>query len=142
MPEIRIELRIASPPDKIYQALTRQEGLAGWWTRDVSAEPKVGSVAQFGFNKRQFLIKMRVDELNPPSEVKWHCVGDHPEWKDTHVVFELKPDTGGTLLRLVHSGWRSSDGILGACTYGWATHMTSLKSLAETGTGAPQTDSP
>jgi uncharacterized protein YndB with AHSA1/START domain len=38
---------IRAPPEKVFSALTTLAGLAGWWTEDVHAEPKAGSIARF-----------------------------------------------------------------------------------------------
>ena len=140
MPEILHELVIHASPEKVYDALTTEKGLAGWWTTDVSAKPVSGSVAEFGFNKHQFVIRMRIDQLEPPAQVKWSCLGDHPEWKGTTVTFRLKKDGDQTGVRLHHTGWKTADGILGMCRDGWANHLASLKALLETGEGAPNTE--
>jgi len=52
MPEILHQLVIDVPPIAVFDAITQQKGLSKWWTTDVRAEPKVGSIAEFGFNSR------------------------------------------------------------------------------------------
>ena len=42
MPDILLEATINTHPDKVYQALTDQEGIRAWWTQQASAAPKVG----------------------------------------------------------------------------------------------------
>jgi len=34
MPDILHQLTIKVPPEPVWEALTRQKGLASWWTRD------------------------------------------------------------------------------------------------------------
>ena len=36
-------------PEKVYDALTTVEGLAGWWTDDTSGTEDVGGVLEFRF---------------------------------------------------------------------------------------------
>lgn len=137
MPEIRHQLTIDDRPEAVYRAITDHDGLASWWTRDTEADPEVGSVARFGFNKRSTVFRMRIDELEPNRRVKWGCLGDDPEWEDTELVFELTPNEGGTVLRFGHLGWKSAGGILPMCSYEWARYLTSLRSYVETGEGSP-----
>ncbi|MEJ2536416.1 MAG: hypothetical protein P8048_05090 [Calditrichia bacterium] len=47
MEEIRHFLNIKSSPEKVYRAITEQEGLASWWTRETIAKPQIGSIAEF-----------------------------------------------------------------------------------------------
>ena len=51
MAEIRHYLVIHAPVEKVYRAISEQQGLAAWWTDDVIAEPKVNSIAEFNFDK-------------------------------------------------------------------------------------------
>ena len=54
---------IDAKPDKIYEAISTGAGLASFWTSDSKAEPRVGSVANFGFGGPT--QRMKVDELSP-----------------------------------------------------------------------------
>lgn len=49
MPDILHRIGIRASPEKIYAALTEQAGLAGWWTKETKATPKVGAILQFRF---------------------------------------------------------------------------------------------
>jgi uncharacterized protein YndB with AHSA1/START domain len=37
MPDILLEATINAPPEKLYQALTEQEGIRAWWTQQATA---------------------------------------------------------------------------------------------------------
>jgi len=43
MADMSHQVYIDAPPDKVYQAISTQEGLKSWWTIDTEAEPRVGS---------------------------------------------------------------------------------------------------
>lgn len=75
MPDILHRLVIGTSPAQVNRALTVPEALAAWWTRDVTAEPTVGSVALFGFNRREVVFRMFVQELVETPRVRWHCLG-------------------------------------------------------------------
>ncbi|MBV9899001.1 MAG: hypothetical protein JO020_33000 [Chloroflexi bacterium] len=49
----------------MYAALTEQAGLASWWTPDVTAQPRVGSVAEFRFRGGQYVTRMQITALGP-----------------------------------------------------------------------------
>jgi len=142
VPDILHQLLIEAPPAAVYRCLTEPDGLAGWWTADVEAEPELGSVASFGFDDRNTVFKMKIEELTAGEFVRWHCVGGHPEWEHTEITFDLSVDegddtAGATTLYFAHRGWESTDGILATCSYAWAGYLTSLKAYVETGTGDP-----
>jgi hypothetical protein len=44
-------------PAEVYRALTTQAGLSSWWSTDVTAEPRVGSV---NFNWGFYLDSLRL----------------------------------------------------------------------------------
>jgi uncharacterized protein YndB with AHSA1/START domain len=52
MPDILHRVGIQASAEKVYWALTDEEGLAGWWTRKVEASPGVGSVIEFRFDDK------------------------------------------------------------------------------------------
>ncbi|MCI0693111.1 SRPBCC domain-containing protein [candidate division KSB1 bacterium] len=102
------QVTIAASPEKVFQALTTQEGLKSWWTSDTEAEPRVGNTALFGFDNRSVVFKMHVDELVPKKLVKWSCVDGPDEWKGTQLRFDLESDDeGGTIVRFIRK--------IGAC---------------------------
>jgi uncharacterized protein YndB with AHSA1/START domain len=66
MPDILFEVPIAAPIEKAYRALIDQEGLARWWTPEVSATPEPGSIAEFTFHggsAGRFIVQMHALEL-------------------------------------------------------------------------------
>jgi uncharacterized protein YndB with AHSA1/START domain len=137
MPEILHQLIIEVPPPATFDAITEERGLSKWWTTDVRAQPKAGSIAEFGFNDRAVVFHMRIVAIDKPNFVRWHCLAGHPEWCNTDLVFSMSARKGATLLRFAHRGWESSEGILAQCSYDWARYLSSLKSYLEKGTGSP-----
>ena len=51
MAEILHMVSIRGTPAQVFAALTEQSGLEGWWTRNVEAQAKAGTVAKFRFGK-------------------------------------------------------------------------------------------
>jgi uncharacterized protein YndB with AHSA1/START domain len=130
------KLLIKSPASKIYQALTTQQGLAGWWTPQTKAKPEVGSTCTFAFGPDYFK-EMEVLELVPDNKVKWKCTKGYEEWIETTVTFELRPHEKGTVLFFRHDGWKEQTEEFAGCSFDWAIFLRSLKFLCETGKGFP-----
>lgn len=132
-------LLIEAPVEKVYEALTTQKGLAGWWTPDTLANPEVGSTARFAFGPDYFK-EMKIEELKPYSKVKWLCIKAFEEWIGTTLTFELDPHRKGCILFFRHEGWKNYTAEFASCSYDWALFFRSLKLLCETGKGIPYPD--
>ncbi|WP_029138060.1 SRPBCC family protein [Nakamurella lactea] len=126
---------LTDSPDKVYDAITTIEGLAGWWTDDTTGDPDVGGVIAFRFPPGGF--DMRVEELDQGKHVRWRVVDGPAEWIDTTVDWNLRQDGEYTIVMFKHEGWREPVEFMYHCSTKWATYLMSLKSLVETGTGAP-----
>jgi uncharacterized protein YndB with AHSA1/START domain len=124
--------------EKIYEALSTGAGLASFWTRDSNAEPKVGSIARFGFGGP--VLEMKVEELKPGRLVRWSAQSGFPEWANTTCTWEIKPaPDGGQEVRFSHEGW-SADlpaADLAPVNYVWGRVVGRLKKYAETGRAVP-----
>ena len=139
MADILHRVGIKSSPDAVYKALTTREGLAAWWTTNTQGESnKVGGVIEFRFGAGGF--DMKVLELHPAKRVLWQVVDGPTEWIGTKVSWELKQDGGYTIVLFKHEGWKEPVEFMHHCSTKWAIFLMSLKSLLETGKGAPDPD--
>lgn len=129
-------LLIKTPVEKVYHALTTQEGLAGWWTPDTIAEPAVGSISRFAFGPDYFK-EMEVTALAPYSLIKWRCIKAFEDWIGTTLTFELEPHQKGCTLLFHHDGWEAYTPEFASCSFDWALFFRSLKFFCETGKGFP-----
>jgi len=157
MPSIRHELIIENSVEKIYHAITSQEGLSAWWTPDAKAKPERDSVSRFPFGPKYFK-EMKIIELKPSRAVKWTCITGADEWVGTTISFKLKPgdkeslakshpelkgqieqqrSDKGTLLIFHHDDWKKYTPMFAECNYTWGQFLRSLKLLCETGNGRP-----
>lgn len=135
MVDILHRVGIRSSVDDVYKALTTREGLAGWWTSNTQGESSVGGVLQFRFGAGGF--DMKVLELQPSTRVLWQVVDGPPEWIGTRVSWELKQDGDFVVILFKHLGWKEPVEFMHHCSTKWAVFLLSLKSLVETGKGAP-----
>jgi len=136
MPDILHRVGIKASPAETYRALTTREGLAGWWTSDTAGNCDAGGVIQFRFGARGG-FDMKVLELEPARRVLWQVVSGPQEWIGTKVSFELKQEDRFTILLFKHQGWKEPVEFMHHCSTKWALFLMSMKSLSETGTGAP-----
>jgi uncharacterized protein YndB with AHSA1/START domain len=137
MPDIVHQLNIAAPPDRVYNAITEQQGLAGWWTPDATAKAEAGSLAEFRFLDGQAVIRLEVATLEPNRAVRWRIREAMPEWAGTHITWDLAPADGGTTVRFGHRNYPSTEGSFASVNFHWAWHLISLKDYLETGRGRP-----
>lgn len=135
MPDILQRVGIKAPMTNVYQALATREGLAGWWANNTTGKSEVGGVLQFRFVAGGF--DMKVLELEPANRVRWQVVDGPQEWIDTTVSWELRQDGDYTIVMFKHQDWKEPVEFMHHCSTKWALFLMSLKSLVETGTGAP-----
>jgi len=129
-------LRVEAPVETVYRAVTEREGLAGWWTRDLDVGRRPGDVSTFRFRSGAF-NRMRIVSLDRNARVEWECVDGAGEWIGTRVVFEMRPDDGGTKVRFSHTGFREQTEYVGECSFHWAGYLVSLQGWCERGEGSP-----
>jgi len=140
MAEILHKVTIAAPPARVFATLTQQQGLEGWWTENVRAEPRVGAICRFRFDDNTG-PDMEILALEAERLVHWRCVahGDNPthEWINTELFFDLEAQGPGTVLRFSHRRWLEATDFIRYCSLKWATYLLGLKRLLEAGEGTP-----
>src|SRR3977135_44629 len=129
---------INADADKIYEAISTRKGLASFWTRESEAEPKVGSIAHFGFGGPR--LELKVVELKPGKLVRWSSHGGFPEWVGTTVVWEIaRAENGGSEVKFSHVGWPAElpQADLASVNYTGGRIVGRLKKYVETGDPVP-----
>jgi uncharacterized protein YndB with AHSA1/START domain len=140
MADILHKIDIDATPDKVYSAVSSNQGLKSWWTTDVVGDSKKGSILNFEFYSHSFTFEMYVDELIPDKTVRWTCIGGvaADEWKDTKLLWEIVPKDGNqTTLKFSHTGWPSTGDYYSRCNTTWGHLMFMVKDYAERGTVNP-----
>ena len=140
MLDILHRVGIKASSDQVYKALTTRDGLAGWWTTNTQGDSKLGGVIKFRFSVDGREIggfDTKVLELRPAERVLWQVIEGPPEWIGTKVSFELKQDGEYSIVLFKHAGWKEPVEFMHHCSTKWGSFLMSLKSLVETGQGAP-----
>ena len=127
---VTVEIEIAAPPDRVFQALTDPKQLFAWWSKEPSTEllafemdARVGGRWRFqgkpepGSNHgavgeqlkrndaQEFEAYGEILEYVPPRLLVWSWTANwHQHPKDpTRVRWELIPTKNGTRVRVTHS---------------------------------------
>ena len=127
---------LTESPEKVYDALTTVDGLAGWWTTDTKGTAEPGGVVEFRFPPVGG-FDMEVLEAVPGKKVTWRVADGPEEWMGTTIDWELRQDGEYTIVLFKHEGWREPVEFMHHCSTKWGQFLMSLKELVETGTGAP-----
>lgn len=135
MTAILHKLSINAPAEKVYKAITTQEGLSGWWTKQTIAKPELNFINTFTFGTS--ISEMKVVQLIPNKKVEWLCIKSVDEWVNTTVSFDLEEKDGKTIVRFSHAGWQAATDLFADSNFNWAKFLYSLRLLCETGSGNP-----
>ncbi|WP_026629025.1 SRPBCC family protein [Dyadobacter alkalitolerans] len=131
----RVGIRSQSLQD-IYDALTTEAGLAGWWTSNTQGQGnQLGNIIAFRFGAGGF--DMKVTALEEPTHVSWEVVDGPAEWVGTTISFDIRQENDYAILLFKHANWREPVEFMHHCSTKWAVFLLSLKSLIEEGEGKP-----
>lgn len=137
MPEIYHLFNIRTPDiNKIYKAITEQEGLSSWWTTETRGTSRLGNIIEFRFTEN-YKKGMKIIRLDENKIVEWECVEGDDQWLGTKIKFELLQKDKSTDIKFYHSNWKEMTDLFGICNYHWGLYMKSLKSYIEDGKGNP-----
>ncbi len=143
---IRIELDIAAPPQKVFDALTIEAQLLEWWGDDQfyrceswTVDLRVGGryrSAGVNADGRPFSVEGEYLEIDPPRRLSYTW---SPSWDEmrrpTTVTFDLEATETGTRLTMTHSGFAGYPKALGEHREGWPHVLGWLKTFAEASEG-------
>jgi uncharacterized protein YndB with AHSA1/START domain len=141
VPDILHLIKVRASAEQVYQAITTAEGVRNWWTRDTALDSTIGGTGKFGFNQHQFVIKIKIEELTPHTNVGWQMISSGlPAFEGTTITFDLRANGGHTMLAFAHRGFKRADDGLAAATTRWGFYLVSLKRYLERGQGTPNPD--
>ena len=136
MPDILLEVPVSASPERVYEAITKQQGLSNWWTPDVSGDAEVGHSVQFRF-PGGYAVGMETVALEPGRRLQWIVREGSPDWIGTDVTWDLTRVGDRTRVRFAQRNFSSTEGSFPYAAWNWAWYLTSLKAYLETGKGKP-----
>ena len=120
---LRMERRLAHPPQRVWDAITQPAHLAQWFPSEVSVELRPGGAMGFSFpGAGEPGMTGTVTEAEEPRVFAF-------TWGEDHLRWEITPEGEGSLLTLVHTfGDR-----FGAASFasGWHLCITALEQLLD-----------
>lgn len=141
MSDILHMLQIHAPREEVYAAIATADGIRDWFSRDADLDSRMGGSGEIRFAERTRVIKLEVEELEPPARIVWKVLSAAmPTWANTNVEFKLGADGTGTLLHFAQRGFGEMDDFLAMSATAWASFLFSLKQYLETGQGMPHPD--
>ena len=130
MPDIRHLLYIQSTPEKIYEAITTQKGIAAWWSVQNNAKPEEGSIYRIYFGGDYFK-EIKIVDLVPDKKVTWQILQADSEWLNTQVTFDIRKGKDRIELLFNHSGWKEYTDMFAECNHHWGVFLENLKDYTE-----------
>jgi uncharacterized protein YndB with AHSA1/START domain len=130
-PVLRMERRLAHPPEKVWRALTEPAHLNQWYPFTVTAlELRVGGRIAFD-DGGGTTVEGRVTELDPPRVFAFtqDPTAVLPREGENHLRFELRPDGDGCLLVFTHAFHDRPHAAANAA--GWDACLDALEAVVD-----------
>lgn len=139
MHSILHKIVIETSPDKLFQALSSEQGLSNWWTK---AKKNAEETTFFFGPDEEHQVVMKTLSSTPNKELRWQCVAG--PWTDKgEFVFSISEDKRGSSLDFAHHGWQETDDFYKHCNPKWGFFLAvSLKQYLESGSGLPHPNDP
>jgi uncharacterized protein YndB with AHSA1/START domain len=130
-PLLRMERRLAHPPEKVWRALTEPAHLNQWYPFTVTLlELRVGGRIAFD-DGAGTIVEGRVTELDPPRVFAFtqDPTAVLPREDENHLRFELRPDGDGCLLVFTHAFHDRPHAAANAA--GWDACLDALEAVVD-----------
>ena len=141
---IQSEVHIAAPPDRVFQALTDPRQLVQWWGQKGMYHPTgwKGDVRPGGAwrcdgvsdaDGSPYNVAGEYVEVDPPRLLSYTWVASWSGPLKTLVRWELESSSGGTRVRLNHSGFASAPAAAQGHYQGWLRVIAWMQAYIEKG---------
>lgn len=139
---VTLEVFIAAPRERVFQALTDPKQAIRWWGRkdqyyfnEFDMDLKVGgkwSTSGSSVKMGTLAVHGEFLEIEPPRRLAYSWISS---WMptSTKVVWDLTPQNQGTLVKLTHSGFNGNAEMTQGHSHGWTLVVTWLQAFVERG---------
>ena len=140
---VTAEVFIAAPRERVFEAITDPRQAVRWWGQadkyilsDFQMDVRVGGKWSCSGQSKTMGGEVSVHgefrEVNPPSRLAYSWVSN---WMpgSTEVVWELQSQSGGTQLKLTHTGFAGNADHAKGHGIGWGAVLGWLRSFVEKG---------
>jgi len=136
MLDIFHDFPINAPRARVYEAVSKPQGLDAWWTKTSAGEPREGAEYDLGFGPK-YAWRARVTRVVPDSEFELQLVEADVDWTGTRVGFRLDGEGDTTQVRFHHTGWPTLNEHYRISCYCWAMYLRILRRFLEHGEMVP-----
>jgi uncharacterized protein YndB with AHSA1/START domain len=141
---IHLEIYVAAPPERVFQALTDPRQLLEWWgqkgmyrgtnwTTDLRVGGKWLCEGVGDSDGKPYQVNGEYVELDPPRLLAYTWVASWSGPLQTLVRWELTSEAGGTKVRLRHSGFAVAPPAAQAHYQGWLRVTAWMQAFVEAG---------
>jgi uncharacterized protein YndB with AHSA1/START domain len=131
---IERELQVKAPMERVWEVITDPAYVSRWFGDTAEIDLRPGGPALFGWTEYGNTAHAVVERVEPPHEFAFRWARESGVAVDagesTLVEFSLSAVDGGTLLRLVESGF-TDEGHLKGNNEGWDAELSELVAFAE-----------
>ena len=132
---LKIALRIAAPPARVFVLLTDPDHIALWFAQVAGIEPNVGGAVEFAFFNDNGSVSVFTGEVtdfvtNARFGFTWH----NRQWTfpPLHVLITLEDAGGSTVLTLRQSGFTAAPSLeRDIHDEGWWRYLERLAAVAD-----------
>jgi uncharacterized protein YndB with AHSA1/START domain len=124
---------INAPKEEVFEAITTEQGLQGWYTPNTEGDAGHGEKIKLHFKTKDGPFHWDIEITKPGSVVRWECLKGPGSAAGTTATFSLDDKGAGkTSVDLDHEGLDEEDDKLKVCNTMWGVLMLHLKKYAET----------
>ena len=127
------QITVVATKQRVYDAITTERGLRGWYTPSVRGSAGHGELLQLDFTSKAGPFHWKVNEVDSGSVVQWECLEGPGDSPGTIATFRLAEVEGETIVELDHDGIDDADPKRKTCNSMWGALMLHLKRFVETG---------
>ena len=131
------EIAIRSTPEEVWRALTEPERVQDWFAPEVEIEPGAGGSVRWRWGAMHDWPQ-RIEVWEPGQRLRTSYASSVDDGRGgkrpLYIDFHLRGEGGGTILRLVHSGFGPEadfDQEYDVISSGWPVELRSLRLLLE-----------
>jgi uncharacterized protein YndB with AHSA1/START domain len=141
---VALEVRIAAPPDRVFEALTDPTQLLRWWGQqgmyhgtkwciDLRPGGQWRCEGVSDADGSAYSVSGEYLEVDPPRLLVHSWISSWGGNLKTVVRWELEPASDGTLVRLQHSGFAGAPAQAQSHYQGWQGVVSWMKAFVEQG---------
>lgn len=137
MDSIHHILQIEASFDTVFTAISTVEGMANWWTEDISGNEQLGGNVRVGFGM-EGEANFRVVDYEENKRFQMDFVGSvDDEWYGTTIKWFMSRKDMAVRIDFQHANFKTHNDAFAETNYTWGRLLTSLKNYCEIGVGDP-----